>query len=39
MDMVLIMQRLSTYTEDAKARYREKMEVIGGNDPFFYLDG
>ena len=32
------MQRLSTYAEDlpsdAKARYREKLEVIGGNDPF-----
>jgi len=32
------MQRLSTYAEDlpndAKVRYREKLEVIGGNDPF-----
>ena len=38
MDTVPIMQRLSTYAEnlpnDAKARYREKLEVIDGNDPF-----
>jgi len=31
-------QRLSTYAEDlpngTKARCREKLEVIGGNDPF-----
>ena len=32
------MQRLSDYTEslpnDAKARYKEKLNIIGGIDPF-----
>jgi len=32
------MQRLSAYAQnlwsDAKARYQEKLAVIGGNDPF-----
>jgi len=38
MDTVFTVQWLLTYAEDlpndAKARYREKLEVIGGNDPF-----
>ena len=34
------MQQLSTYAEDllsdAKARYKKKLEVIGGNDPLLF---
>ena len=37
MNLAVVMQKLSAYPEDlprnAKARYREKLEVIGGYDP------
>ena len=38
MNSAVVMQQLSAYAEDlpsdTKARYREKLEVIGGYDPF-----
>jgi len=38
MSSVVVMQQFSAYAEDlpsdAKARYRKKLEVIGGFDPF-----